>query len=178
MNTPTCFKSITHATALAAVFLLGACSSTPIPPAASLIAPDPIANNSGKYMCPFTSDGVVADWVDKGVKAKLGASIGGAVGAYAGQKALEQVPFVGGFLGQKAGEKIGLEVAVASCGGWDNIKKTSDLSFNSVDDLSVWLYVKYSGNEHYQDVLEATESIYPEMADRFSAALAAASKRT
>lgn len=159
------------------LFVTGCASGPQLLPPTAMVAPQPRADNQGKYMCPYTSDGVVADWVDKGVKAKLGSSIGGTVGAYAGQQALQQVPFIGGFLGQKAGEKIGLEIAVAGCGGWDNIKKTSDLSFDSVEDLSVWLYVKYSTNEHYQDVLSAAEGIYPEMGERYMVALQAASTR-
>lgn len=50
--------------------------------------PEPIYGNTGQYMCPFTEDGTVAAWVEKGMTAS--------VGAYAGQKALEQVPFIGG----------------------------------------------------------------------------------
>jgi hypothetical protein len=128
-------------------------------------------------MAPYTSDGVVADWVDKAVKAKMGSAVGGALGAYAGQKALEQVPFIGGFLGEKAGNAIGREVAISASGGWDNIKKTSDLSFNSVDELAVWMYAKYATNEHYADVLSATEAIYPELTERYVPAIMGAGSK-
>ncbi|MDB6114799.1 MAG: hypothetical protein JWQ62_1744, partial [Lacunisphaera sp.] len=71
------------------------------PTASAVVAPKPIEGNTGKYMSPFTSDGVVAEWVDKAVKAKMGSAVGGAIGAYAGQKAMENIPFIGGMLGQK-----------------------------------------------------------------------------
>ena len=35
-------------------------------------------------------------------------------GNYAGQKAMEQVPFVGGFLGKKAGEALGRQAALSA----------------------------------------------------------------
>jgi len=100
--------------------------------------------------------------------------VAGMVGAYAGQKALEQVPFVGGFIGQKAGAAIGCKIAIEASGGWDFIKSTSDMSFNSIDDMVVWLYATKSTNEHYQDVVKAVGNIYPEFKDRQWAALNAA----
>src|SRR5690606_39612503 len=67
-------------------------------------APEPIYGNTGKYMSPFTEDGTIAPWIEKSMAAAAGAGLGGAVGAYAGQKALEQVPFFGGLLGSMAGK--------------------------------------------------------------------------
>ena len=148
------------------------------PAPTELEAPQPIQGNGGRYMCPYTSDGVVADWVDKAINARVGATIGRIGGAYAGQKAMEQVPFVGGWLGQAVGAKIGREVAIKASGGWDFIKKTSDLSFNSVDKMCVYLYVLYSSNEHFQKVLKATYQIYPEMQRRFYAAIQSAPRKS
>ncbi|MBF0205129.1 MAG: hypothetical protein HQK67_12700 [Desulfamplus sp.] len=141
-----------------------------------LKAPEPIAGNSGLYMCPYTSDGVMAEWTDKAINAKIGSTVGSVAGAYAGQKALEQVPFVGGLLGQQVGEKIGREVAIKSCGGMEYIKETSDLSFNNIDQMAVYLYVKHSSHEHYQSALNAAQEIYPELKTRYSQALIEASK--
>ena len=116
----------------------------------------------------------MAEWVDKAVKAKMGSAVGGAIGAYAGQKAMENIPFIGGFLGQKVGESMGREIAVKASGGWEAIKASSDLSFNTVDELSVWMYATHSTNEHYQEVLNATWEIYPEMKQRYFPAIQAA----
>ena len=141
------------------------------PAATALTPPDGIPDNSGKYMAPYTSDGVVAEWVDKAVKAKMGSAVGGAIGAYAGQQALKNIPFIGGMLGQKMGESMGREIAIKSAGGWELIKKSSDISFNTVDELSVWMFAKYSSNEHYAEVLAATMEIYPEMKQRYHYAI-------
>lgn len=156
----------------AILFIQTGCVTAPaFPTPAQITAPAPIEGNTGKYMSPYTSDGVVAEWVDKAMKAKMGAQVGGMIGAYAGQKAMEQIPFVGGFLGQKAGEAVGREVAVKASGGWEYIKSTSDLSFNSIQELSVWMYATHGTNEHYAEVLSAIQEIYPEMKTQYYAAI-------
>lgn len=177
--TPHMQKKITpFVAAFAAIVFIAGCATTQFPTAAQVVAPEPIPDNSGKYMSPYTSDGVVAEWVDKAIKAKMGAQVGGMIGAYAGQKAMEQVPFIGGFLGQKAGEAMGREIAVKASGGWEYIKETSDLSFHTVDQLSVWMYATHSANEHYAEVLSAVQEIYPEMKQRYYAAIQTAASAT
>ena len=142
-----------------------------------IIAPIPIQGNSGKYMCPYTSDGVLAEWVDKAINARIGATVGETVGTYTGQKVLKQVPFVGGFLGEKAGKAVGRQLAIKASGGWEYIKETSDLSFNSCDDLAVYLYAKYSRHAHYQDALKAIYEIYPELQKRYWPAIRKAPRK-
>lgn len=164
-------KKLLLLTLVVAAATFSGCATASFPTPKQVVAPAPVPDNSGKFMAPYTTDGVVAEWVDKAIKAKMGAAIGSHVGAYAGQKALEQVPFIGGFIGEKAGKAIGREIAVKSAGGWDSIKQSSDLSFNSVDDLAVWMYAKYSENEHYAQVLEATQGIYPELVERYAPAI-------
>jgi len=166
---------------LCSVLLVGCATSVAILKPSEMTCPDPIKGNSGKYMCPFTQDEVMAEWVDKAVSAKLGAAVGKTVGTYGGKKVAEQlgsqVPFVGGCLGAKAGEAAGRQIAINLAGGWKNIKETSDLSFNSLDDMSVYLYAKCSSNEHYQDALAATFEIYPALASAYPKALQKASRR-
>ncbi|MDO9566816.1 MAG: hypothetical protein Q7J15_08770 [Candidatus Desulfaltia sp.] len=126
-----------------------------------IIPPTPRLDNEGAYLCPYTQDGVAAEWVDKAINAKMGATIGKHAGTFIGQKALENIPFVGGFLGSMAGEATGRAIAIKASGGWDYIKSTSDSSFDNVNDLSVYIYATHSTNEHFQEVLEATMEIYP-----------------
>ena len=128
-----------------------------------IIPPTPRLDNEGAYMCPYTQDGVVAEWVDKAINAKMGATIGKHAGAYIGQKALENIPFVGGWLGSTAGEAAGRAIAIEASGGWDYIKSTSDSSFDNLNDLAVYIYATYSTNEHFQEVLQATMEIYPKL---------------
>jgi hypothetical protein len=146
-----------------------------------LVSPNPIQGNSGNLMCPFTSDGTVAPWMNKAYTARFGAAIGKAVGAYAGKKAAEQVtgmiPFVGGYLGDKAGEAIGREAALAACGGRDFIKQTSDQSFNEVDDLAVFMYVNYSTRPDYPKIYQLTCDVYPKLEKNYTKALQKAPRK-
>lgn len=168
MNSHPPHPSILSVALLAALLLTG-CATLPKP--TELRAPTPLSDNSGKYLCPFTSDGTVSPWVAKGTSAKLGAAAGSFLGQKAGEKALERVPFVGGFLGRRAGEAAGRAAALNLVGGEAYMRETSDQSFDDVDDLIVFLYVRYSEHEEFAQVLDLTQSIYPEVASRWEGAL-------
>lgn len=136
-----------------------------------------IHNNSGRFMSPYTSDRVTAEWVNKALNANIGATAGSAVGAaagaYAANKALESVPFgslLGGIAGSAVGKSVGRDTAIESIGGWDYVRSTSDMSFRSLADMARYLKSEYGSDPNFGDVVEATSHIYPE----FSAALAAA----
>lgn len=149
------------------VSILSGCQLGPEP----LVTPDematlkvmPIEGNTGEFMSPITSDGVPAEWVDNAINAKMGAGIGSAVGAYAGSKALEAIPFVGGFLGEKVGNAAGRAIAIEGAGGEEFIRESSDLSFNSLEDLTIYLYSSYGTNPNYQDVASAVAEIYTDL---------------
>jgi len=149
----------------------------PSPKPEQLVAPQPIQGNSGQYMCPYTSDGVMAKWVDKAVNARLGGSAGSLAGTYIGQKACGQVPLVGGLLGGFVGKAVGRQVAIEASGGKEYIKSTSDLSFNRVDDLAVYLYVKHSSHPHFNDAFRAACDIYPDLRTRFHPAIQKAPRK-
>jgi len=153
------------------VFSITSCAmKKPLQPN-QIVPPCPRLDNEGAYLCPYTQDGVVAEWVDKAINAKIGATIGKHAGAYAGQKLLENVPFVGGMFGSMSGEAAGRAIAIKTSGGWEYIKSTSDISFDNSNDLSVYVYAKYSTNEHFQEVLEATMEIYPKLKKEYYKAI-------
>jgi hypothetical protein len=105
----------------------------------------------------------------------LGASIGATAGAVAGQEALKQIPFVGGLIGGWAGKKIGQKIAIESVGGMDYIKSTSELSFNSSEELALYLYVEYFNGDHYNEAVKSAMALYPELKDDYVKTLVAAS---
>ncbi|CAG1019338.1 hypothetical protein BURC_04212 [Burkholderiaceae bacterium] len=163
---------------LALALVLTACASGPqLAPPTAMKAPAPIVGNTGKYMSPYTEDGTVAQWVEKGRAASAGANVGGFVGAQAGAKLMENIPFVGGMLGQKVGESVGRSVALNMVGGEAFVKETSDLSFNTVQELAVYMYVKNSSHKDYAQVLDLTQKIYPELQQAYYPALMQASAR-
>jgi hypothetical protein len=162
---------------LAGAVLLTGCAATDpassqaaAPAAANLPVPEPIYGNTGQYFSPFTEDGTVTPWVEKALTASAGAGIGNAAGAYLGQKALENVPFVGGFLGGMAGKAAGREIALNVVGGWEYVKETSDLSFNSLEDMARYMAAKNSAHPQYADVLKATNGIYPDLMQAMASA--------
>ncbi len=168
-------KSITVTAVAMSALLLTAWGAPKIAAPSELKAPAPIEGDAGRYASPFTSDGVTAGWVTKSMQVKAAGQIGSMAGSYAGQKALESVPFVGGFLGQKAGAAIGQSMALSAIGGEEFIRETSDLSFDSLQDMAVFIYVNYSSNPEYQKILEATWALYPEFQTVYYPALQAAS---
>jgi len=155
---------------------LGGCVA-PLPDPDVVIAPEPRLDNEGQYMSPFTQDGTVALWVDKGINAKTGAAIGRTACAFAGQQVLGRVPLVGGILGSMVGGAIGREAAISSCGGWEHIKETSDVSFDSFDNMAVYLYATYARHEHFSDATEAAFGIYPKLQSRWHGAILRAPRR-
>jgi hypothetical protein len=163
---------------IACALLLTACASAPRIAAPTLIkAPTPIVGNSGKYMSPFTEDGTVAVWVEKGKSARAGSAVGGFLGAQAGQKVAENIPFVGGFIGKAVGESAGRAIALRMVGGEEFIRANSDISFNSVQDLAVYMYAKNSAHKDFAEALSLTQDIYPELKTEYYAAITAASAR-
>jgi len=137
-------RFLTFFIVLGTLFCLSACGPTAPPPISSIATPTPLLDNSGEYMCPFTQDEVMAEWTDNAINAKMGAAIGGTIGALAGQQLLEQIPFVGGFIGATVGKAIGRKIAVEAAGGEEFIRETSDISFTELDDMAVYMYVKFS----------------------------------
>jgi hypothetical protein len=150
-------------------FVAGCATTMPQP--GHLRVPEPIPGNTGKYMCPYTVDGTVTEWIGKAKNAKVFQDVFKAGLTYAGTKALEQAPIVGGILGHWAGKQIGREVAIQAAGGRDFIKSKSDLSFNNVDDLAVYMYAKHSTHEDYRKVLKVCWAIYPELQRKYVKAI-------
>ena len=120
-----------------------------------------IDDNSGKFMSPYTSDGIVAGWVGKGRSASMGSAVGGALGAYAGRKAMENIPFIGGFLGKRLGNAAGRSIALKAIGGEAFLRESSDQSFNTLNGMALYLVDNYMTHNKFAEVVKLTEKIYP-----------------
>ena len=130
-------------------------------------------DNQGKYLSPYTSDDVLAEWVNSAINANIGATVGtgvgAAAGAYAGEKAMEQIPFVGSFIGGAVGAEVGKsagrETAISASGGWEAIRASSDRSFDDIHSMARYLKAKYGHTGNFEDAMKATQQIYPELAE-------------
>lgn len=133
-----------------------------------------INNNSGEYLSPYTSDGVTAEWVNQAINAGIGAQVGVVAGAATGSAVagsavagaisdnFASVALVS-MAGAAIGEAIGRQAAIEASGGWDHIRATSDISFNSLENMARYLRLKQGNDENFKEVFKATLLVYPEL---------------
>jgi hypothetical protein len=127
-----------------------------------LEVPEPIDDNSGKFLFPYTFDGELTAWGDKALTAQVGAEAG-AMAADKGINALAaKVPF-GGLLGGAMKSKAKETGAIMAIGGWDFIRENSELSFNKLSELSVYMHSEFYGDPDYETALAAATAIYPKL---------------
>jgi len=145
-------------------FLSGCATTLPqasLPAPTALVEPIPREDSQGKYLSPYTSDDVVAPWVEKGMSAR----VGGVAGSLAAQKVLESVPLAGLFA-NKVGSSIGRAAALELVGGVKFMRSSTDLSFDNLEDMVVYTYVRHSGHVDYDRVIKLVGDIYPEYKEK------------
>ena len=137
-------------------------------------------------MCPFTAEGTVAPWAqeipaepDNG--SELAANVGSAVGQQVGSQALRFLPFgLGGTIGRSIGESAARpstrKQVTPRLPDMEAVRAGSDISFNSVDKLAVYMYARCSTHGEYLRVLNLTKMIYPELEEAYLPAIEKASR--
>jgi len=133
-------------------------------------------DNRGEYLSPYTQDGVVAEWVNRAINANMGAAAGSAVGAaagsYAANRALNNVPggrLVGGMFGSRAGAAVGRDQAIAHSGGEALMRQSSDLSFDSLQNMAAWLKHEHGQSANFAEVVQAANHVYPGLVEAVAA---------
>jgi len=137
---------------------------------------EPMAASEGKFLLPFDIDGNPTAWATKALNAKAGAAAGKIVGDKAVDSLVSKVPF-GGFLSGVAKSKAKETGAVLAIGGWDYIKETSSLSFDNLQDYSVYLHSEFNGLPGYEDALGAAMAVYPRLEKSHKRSIAKAYKK-
>lgn len=128
-------------------------------------------DNQGKYLSPYTSDDVLAEWVNSVVVVNIGATMGAVAGAAAGGALAAAADFVPYGLGSllvaaataEIGKKVGREAAIAASGGWENIRSNTDRSFDSIDAMARYLASRYGDTATYSEAVRVTADLYPEL---------------
>jgi len=141
-----------------------------------LKAPAPLLDKSGHYFLPVNANGEMAEWAAKTLNVQLGALAGAKAGEAAGKQVASHVPFGGlasGLIKNKAKE-LG---AVTAVGGYDFIKKTSELSFNNLEDYAVYLHVSQGGGASYTEAVAAAMAIYPDLEKSYDTSIRNAYER-
>lgn len=141
--------------------------------AGQVAAPAPAAGTKGKYFLPYTAEGGLTEWATKTFSTQVGAAVGAKAGEEAGKHLAAKVPFGGLASGlmKKKGKEMG---AVAAIGGTEFIRKTSSVSFNSLDDLAVYMHVKHGGRGDYAQALAAAMAVYPSLETGYDTAIRSA----
>lgn len=127
-----------------------------------LDVPEPIDGNSGQYYFPFDQDGYLTAWAEKALNAQIGAEAGERATDSAINSLASRVPF-GGLLAGRAKNKAKETGAVLAIGGWDFIRENTDISFNKLEDLSVYMHAEFDGEPDYETALAAAMALYPEL---------------
>ncbi|MDZ7684651.1 MAG: hypothetical protein U5O39_06285 [Gammaproteobacteria bacterium] len=125
----------------------------------------PIEGSGGKFVLPFDDAGNLTPWAEKALSAKVGSRVGEEVGNKAAGAIASKVPF-GGFMAKAAKNKAKETGAVIAIGGWDYIKETSAMSFDDLEDYSVYLHHEFNGLPGYEEALAAAMAVYPELEKR------------
>jgi hypothetical protein len=134
-------------------------TNTPAEPA----APEPLTDKSGKFCLPYDENGNLVEWANKALAANVGAAVGAKAGEKAGTMAASKIPFAGGLIAmgaKKKGKELG---ALAAVGGAKFVKESSTLSFNSLEEMSLYMHLHFSANTDYIKGLAAAIAIYPDL---------------
>ena len=129
---------------------------------AELEVPEPVDGNSGEFYFPYTQSGYLTPWAEKALSAQIGAEVSGRAADGAINSLASKVP-LGGFLAGRAEGKAKETGAVLAIGGWDFIRESTDTSFNSLADMSVYMHSEFNGEADYEQALAAAMALYPEL---------------
>lgn len=114
----------------------------------------PIKSGEGTYISPIRADGMLAAWVIDGMKnfeQNRESESAKAFRAFT-------LPYYANLLIDKKAQSD----APNAFGGWERIRSTSDLSFNSVIDFRHYL-LSFKGRDVFTTAWAAAASLYPEV---------------
>lgn len=117
----------------------------------------PIRSGDGAYVSPIKADGTLAPWVTEGA---------GRIDEFQeyvdGKNARAfLLPLVPNMFIEMYGDKKAMERIVNAFGGWDYIRKTSDVSFNTISDLVNYIN-SFGGRDARPTAWAAASWLYPE----------------
>lgn len=123
------------------------------------VAVAPVKSGAGAYVSPIKADGTLAPWVAEGT------------GKISGFKEYEDgkrvraflLPPVPNMFIEMYGDKEARERIVNAFGGWNYIRSTSDISFNSATDLKDYIN-SFIGRDVHSTAWAAATWLYPEFA--------------
>ena len=138
-----------------------------LPAPSQLKVPVPHGPGAGQYVSPYTRSGELAAWAQAALDAADPASFLGSVRA---QNASWWSTGVEVLTGERAALEVNAET-LEDAGGWESVRSTSDVTFNDVDDLAVYLYATHGSDSRYLRVLKVTQDLNPGLAPAYREAI-------
>ena len=120
-----------------------------------LNAPEPGEGVDGKFVLPFDQYGELTDWAEDALATEEVGATSHGTGSVGLNLPLGHVTL-----------REGLTKSISDIeliGGWERIRQTSSLSFDSLSDYSLYLHDEYQGTEDYKPMLAAALVIYPKL---------------
>lgn len=159
--------------AVSSAVILAGCSMTGphIAEPHELEGPAPYPNNESEFLAPYTAAGDQTEWVVNILENRTSTEVGRSSGDAIGEYVAEHIPMMSDWLNAFIASTVARSSAVYLAGGEDVMLESSDQSFDNVADLAVWMYASYGDTQHYEDVLWATMSVYPDLQEEYRDAL-------
>jgi hypothetical protein len=126
--------------------------------------PEPLPHNEGPFLFPYTRDGTLTTWAKRAARADLGRMIGNRGAEVIAQELRQDGTPFAGTIGDRMGEKISRKLVLLAMGGNKRIRESSELSFDRLEELALYLHARYHGTEHYDQAVTALRALYPDFA--------------
>jgi hypothetical protein len=148
------------------------------PRPSELQLPVAMQGSAAPFLYPCTSSCELTAWAKKANRmAEFGPMIGQKGGELIGQTLSdEHIPFAES-MGQRLGQKLGRKLLLTALGGLKKVKESSEISFNQLEDLAIYLYVSCFGSESYRQALHAVNLLYPDFEPLYQQAIVHAPRR-
>lgn len=121
----------------------------------SLDAPEPQADADGKFLLPMNQYGQLTAWAEDAISTRAVGATSRGSGAVGVNLPIGQVTLRDG-----TGKSIS---DIDEIGGWERIRETSQFSFDSLTDYSLYLHAEFQGTDEYRTMLSAAIVIYPKL---------------
>jgi hypothetical protein len=138
-----------------------------LPLPSQLNVPVPKGLGEGAVVSPFTRSGELAGWAQAALDGADPASFLGSVRAQNASWWSTGVEVL-------TGERETIEVnatTLEDAGGWANVRATSDVTFDRVEDLAVYLYAVHGKDARFLRALKVTQDLNPELAPAYRDAI-------
>ncbi|MEM9378580.1 MAG: hypothetical protein AAGB93_01430 [Planctomycetota bacterium] len=158
-------SSVLPGLALLAVLLSCSSTETPLPDPVLVESPAPRSDAGGRFVSPYLDSGELTAWAAGAIEAGAHVDAATALGLQRDDIVGSGLALVGRAFTGDAEEAS--ETTLAAVGGWETIRSTSNVSFDSADGLAAYLYGEHLRSGSFPAALKLTFDLYPEVEATF-----------